>query len=43
MHYSWNAFAKDGSKPTITAKYGDARIEPSKDLTEVSSPLLFIQ
>ncbi len=36
MHYKWNTFALDRSKPTITAKNGQ-KIEPSKDLTEVIS------
>ena len=36
MHYSWNEFALDKSKPTITAKNGQ-KIEPSKDFTEVIS------
>jgi len=34
MHYSWNAFALDTSKPTISAKNG-AKIKPSDDFTEV--------
>ena len=35
MHYRWNAFAWDESRPTITAKSNNARIEPSNDFTEV--------
>ena len=34
MHYGWNYFAKDGTKPTITAKDG-TKVEPSKDFTLV--------
>ena len=39
MHYGWNAFAKDRSKPTIISKVGKNNIEPSDDLTLV---LLFL-
>ena len=35
MHYGWNYFARDTSRPTITAKNGGDRIEPSNDFTEV--------
>ncbi len=34
MHYWWNAFALDDTKPTITSKNGD-KIMPSDDFTEV--------
>ncbi len=35
MHYWWNAFALDNTRPTITAKNG-ARIVPSNDFTKVN-------
>ena len=39
MHYGWNAFARDDTRPTITAKNGGARIMPSNDFTEVNVSL----
>ena len=36
MHYPWNMFAVDDTKPTITAKDGVTNIVPSDDFTEVT-------
>lgn len=36
MHYRWNAYAVDGTRPTLSDKNGGPRIEPSKDFTEVN-------
>ncbi len=35
MHYEWNAFAIDTTKPTITAKDG-SKIEKSEDFSRVN-------
>lgn len=35
MHYRWNDFAQDETKPTITAKDG-SYIESSEDFSRVS-------
>jgi len=36
MHYPWNMFAVDDTKPTITTKDGVTNIVPSDDFTEVT-------
>jgi len=36
MHYPWNVFALDDTKPTITTKDWVTNIVPSDDFTEVT-------